>query len=37
MPRETDMKKTYEKPAVVKSALLQHIAAVPAQSGYFNP
>lgn len=31
------MKKTYEKPAIVKSALLQRIAAEPAPSGYFNP
>ncbi|MET4634197.1 hypothetical protein ABIE08_002110 [Kaistia defluvii] len=27
------MKKTYEKPALVKSALLQRIAAEPIQSG----
>lgn len=27
MPRGPDMKKTYEKPAIVKSAMLQQIAA----------
>lgn len=28
------MKKTYEKPALVKSALLQRVAAEPYVSGY---
>ncbi|MET4636141.1 hypothetical protein ABIE08_004099 [Kaistia defluvii] len=28
------MKKTYEKPAIMKSALLQRVAAEPVPSGY---